>query len=366
LKTTGVIIIALAMLVAITGVVMADPGVAAVPEHQGISTTTIIDVDGLVMDSASMAMTITNNPTVSHTLASAVGFDTGIAPGTVAFDQIVTQLNALGGSMTWHISPTTGNIVVDSMSVPDAAMNVQPVNAPAGTTFGTWYAQGLATPGFMASDVTQGIHSGQVSAGQTQYSSTYDSNLVAQNGHTVMVKTVNIDTGNKLAGQSNVDAKTDLTFIATANGGNAHGSESIMVDGSGSATSTASSMLCPFGPSIVGDVIPPFCNIFKAGGEFDLTVGSVSTAANTKFIGTDSTNPVTLNYQINVKPYGTTEGQIPAMGSASAYYKAHIQEGKTASNTVSEDMTSEETTSVSGVISGFTKIINYQSGPKLV
>ena len=48
----------------------------------------------------------------------------------------------------------------------------------------------------------------------------------------------------------------------------------------------------------------------------------------TRFVGTDATNPVVLNYDINVKPYGTSQGQILASGSAMAYIKAHIQEAR--------------------------------------
>lgn len=78
MKKLSVIIIALAMLVAITGVVMADTGVPAVPEHQGIATTTVANVDGTVEESDATAMTLTNNPTVMHVAAIAVGVNTGL------------------------------------------------------------------------------------------------------------------------------------------------------------------------------------------------------------------------------------------------------------------------------------------------
>ncbi len=44
---------------------------------------------------------------------------------------------------------------------------------------------------------------------------------------------MNIDTRNKVISQSNLDAKTGLTFAATADGGNVVGSENIMIDGAG-------------------------------------------------------------------------------------------------------------------------------------
>jgi hypothetical protein len=106
----------------------------------------------------------------------------------------------------------------------------------------------------------------------------------------------------------------------------------------------------------------PFSGIIQAGSSFDMTVGSVTTNSNEGFIGTDAGMPTFLNYEIHIKPYNTALGQIPAMGSASAYYKFHTMEGRTGSNTVSQEMTSSETTYVNGIITGFSKVIKWQSG----
>ena len=109
-----------------------------------------------------------------------------------------------------------------------------------------------------------------------------------------------------------------------------------------------------------------YCNIIQAGSKFDLTVGSVTTGANDRFIGTDATNPVVLNYNINVKPYGTSQGQIPAIGSAMAYVKAHIQEARGWNVTRNEDLTYSEISSAQGTITAFNKDIAYQSGKSLL
>ena len=165
--------------------------------------------------------------------------------------------------------------------------------------------------------------------GQTQYSTTYDSSTIAQNGHTTYVKTMAIGTGNKLLTQSNVKADTSVTFVATGNGGNILGIENIMIDGTGMPTSAGDRMLCPFGAA--GDnVIPAYCNIAMAGSRYDLTIGSVVTSASDRFVGTDATTPVTLNYAINVKPYTIVgSGTYPAMGSVSSFYKVSVKEGRT-------------------------------------
>ena len=231
----------------------------------------------------------------------------------------------------------------------------------------------------------KGIHTGVLDPGQVQYTTVYDASIVAQAGHTVLTKSTNIDTRNKVIGQSNLNAQTALTYIATADGGNVVGSENLLIDGAGNTTSASDRMLCPFSSQPV-DVIPAYCNIVQAGSQYDLTVGSVTTSANDRFVGTDATNPVVLNYAINVKPYGTSQGQIPASGSTMAYVKAHIQEARDYNNVTMifgpsmvpgsvvipssplkvEDLTYSESSSAQGTITSFNKVIAYQSGKALL
>jgi hypothetical protein len=271
MKTTSVIVIALAMLVALSGAVMADRGVNATPESQTISTSTAIIADGLVMDSSASAWTLSN--------------------------QVMGDM-------------------------------------PLGTD-------------------------------ESQYTTAYDSNTVAQAGTTTFVKTMAVDTRNKVIGQSNIKADTQVTFIQTADGGNIVGSENIMLDGAGNATTAADKMLCPFA-SAGGNVIPAYCNIIQAGSKYDLSVGSVTTSANDAFVHADATTPVVLNYNINVKPYNVEGTNVPAIGSAMAYVKAHIQEGNNNLTNKAEDLTYSETSSVTGYINAFNKVIAYQSGKSLL
>jgi hypothetical protein len=110
-----------------------------------------------------------------------------------------------------------------------------------------------------------------------------------------------------------------------------------------------------------------YCNIVQTGSSYDLTVGSVTTSANEKFVGADATIPVVLNYAINVKPYTTASGtQVPATGSAMAYVKAHIMDGNNFNTTKAEDLTYSETSSVNGYINSFNKVIAYQSGKAIL
>ena len=315
MKISGVIVIALAMLIALVGVVVADQGVPQVSEVQGITTTTVIDCEGIVMDSSSLGWSVTGGD----------------------------ALASRGMHPNW-------SFMLDPM--------------------------------------------------QTQYTTTYDSSTIAQNGHTVFVKTMAIGTGDKLLGQSNVKADTAVTFVATGDGGNILGSESIMIDGTSMPTPASDRMLCPFGAG-TDNVIPAYCNIVIAGSQYDLTVGSVVTAANNRFIGSDATIPVALNYAITVKPYTIQGvGTSPAMGSVSAYIKASIREGRsgyvdnatgtpvnipsavglwpvapmsilntnlnTTPTGAAETLTYSESSSASGIINSFSKTMSYQSGKSLM
>jgi len=365
MKKIGVIIIACAMLIALTGVVMADRVVPATPETQGIVTTTVINVDGLVMESASGVMTLTDNPYKSTQISGAAGLDYWISADAAA------QLTAAGGSFkgTWNVEKEQWDLT--QITVPDSLSNVQVVGGVddevVATTWGSFASQIAAdNPTATVTTLDSGIHTGILNTGQVQYTTSYDKNIVAQNGQTSLVESMNLNTGNKVIGQSNLDAKTALTFAATSDGGNVVGSENLMLDGAATGKTASDVMLCPFS-SAGANLIPAYCNIIQAGSAYDLTFGSVTTAANERFVGTDATMPVVLNYNINVKPYGTTAGQIPAMGSASAYVKSHIQEARGTTNNVrSEDVVYSESSSVNGMISGFSKDIKYQSGMSLL
>jgi len=216
----------------------------------------------------------------------------------------------------------------------------------------------------MTSTNSGAVNSMPLDQGQDQYTAGYNDNLMAVSGQTSFVKSMQISTANTIADQSNVKASTSLQFIGI-DGGRATRDEDILVDGAGQATSTADSILCPFASS-TSDSIPPFCNIVQAGSSIDTSLASVVTNANTRFIGTDATIPVTLNY--NIAAEGITLGNqtSPMIGSVSAYIKAHVQEARNSSSTKSEDLTYSETSSASGLINGFSKSMSYQSGFNLI
>lgn len=368
------------MVITLTGISCADQVVPAVPETQTLGTVTTADVVGLAMETDAGAWTLTNDPVVidsinNQSLPADAFFDL-LAPDQYNVWQ--AQLQSAGGSIDGFFL-ANGSFQPTQYNLPNSLLDTL---IPGGTN--TW-SQGFY--GITGTITGKGIHNGILDPGQVQYTTAYDANIVAQAGHTVLTKSTNIDTRNKVIGQSNLDAQTELTYLATADGGNVVGSENLLIDGAGNTTSASDRMLCPFG-SQPADVIPAYCNIVQAGSRYDLTVGSVTTNANDRFVGTDATSPVVLNYAINVRPYGTSQGQIPAGGSVMAYVKAHIQEARNYNNITmtfvppdeeipvsvvipsspakAEDLTYSESSSAQGTITAFNKVIAYQSGKALL
>ena len=200
---------------------------------------------------------------------------------------------------------------------------------------------------------------------QVQYTTGYNSAYSGVSGQTTYVKSMAVSTGNQIADGSNVAANTNVQFIAI-DAGRATNSEDLLLDGVGNSTDTASAILCPFATS-TSTVIPPYCNIIEAGSSFDSTLTSTVTSAGDRFVGTDSSYPVTLNYKVASEGITLSDGtSSPMIGSASAYVKAHIQEARNSSTTKSEDLTYAETSTASGLISSFGKTIAYQSGFNLI
>ncbi len=354
------------MVVALTGIVCADQVVPAVHEIQSLSTSTAMDVVGLTTETDAGTWTLTNDPGVNKPGSTFYDYTGAQEANTELINSMVAQLEPVGGKVVWTGSGTSLSVI--ELYVPESLLDT-PIQTGSSETFQEYgELMGPDDPTITTSPSINspgGIHTGALDPGQIQYTTTYDANIVAQAGHTSFVKSMNLDTRNKVLGQSNIDAKTALTYIATADGGNVVGSENILIDGAGMNTTASDRILCPFAAG-TANVIPAYCNIVQAGSTYDLTVGSVTTNANDRFVGNDATNPVVLNYDINVKPYGTTAGQIPAIGSALAYIKADIQEGRVNGTVKDEDLTYNEQSSAQGSITAFTKVIAYQSGKALL
>lgn len=196
---------------------------------------------------------------------------------------------------------------------------------------------------------------------QSTQTTSYSENTMAVSGHTVYQKDFSVDTGNQNLDQNNIQSSRIMTFQGI-NGGRMTSDESLLIDTVSMPVSTAGALLCPFGSSD-GSTIPASCNIIKAGSSIDAESVSAVTKAAGRTITASADVPASLSYSINV--HGVTS-DVPAVGSVSAYMKAHLQGARGDSLTKSSDFQYDDTSSASGLINGFSKAVSYQGGKLLI
>ncbi len=118
----GVIIVAMAMMVALTGCAMAAKPVNQTPETQGIVTSTAINAQGTVTESESLAWTIVNNGPINSPPLGSIGTQ-GEVQYTTGYNQNVMAVSGLT-QYNKAFSVDTANKIADASNV-KVATNVQ-------------------------------------------------------------------------------------------------------------------------------------------------------------------------------------------------------------------------------------------------
>lgn len=318
MKTTvfsGIVVLAMAMLLAICGIVSADVLPFAVPETQGISVTTAVVANGNVVHSDDLA---------------------------------------------WQM--TTGNAINSPpLYVPWGATNIMTFNAAGQGIFGT--------PNWNPFS----------SAGEIAMVNAYKDLINAQAGMISLQKTVAINTANQVAIEDNVKVSKNMEFTSIAGAASrVVEDEEAMIDNMGQAQVTANVMLCPFGANGAA-FIPAFCNRVTMGSALDMSDVSVATETFSRSVAATADVPAGLRYTINVKgPQSTAVAGTPsvAKGTVTARMNAHIMEGRVFTgytdpngnapawipNTPSEDVQYSTETTAAGEIQQFVKSMSYASG----
>jgi hypothetical protein len=223
------------------------------------------------------------------------------------------------------------------------------------------------------------------------YSMAYSEDTIADQGLVTYTKQGLVDTQGKVPDQSNVDMEKVVEFVGL-NTGRMVSAEEQVLDGAGTPFFTSDTFICPFA-SEQATLLPAFCNIVQEGSSVDLTLGSLSTIADTRFVtgiahvgnqapGWDSPildNGVEANYQIKLTGFPDFPAMNvgEAMGSADAYINVHAQEGRgffvvdgaaplnlgfrTSIDPKAEDLTYSEDSTASGHITLFQKTMSYNS-----
>jgi len=244
----------------------------------------------------------------------------------------------------------------------------------------TWQqsSDALNAPPLLGAQINPANSAAAAGAGEVQYTAGYTENTLAVQGVTSYTKTTAIDTANKIADKNNIAANKIVTFIAANEQGRMTSSEDILVDGAGNTTTSGDKILCPFGNQPSG-FFPPFCNIVMSGSKVDVSLASVSTSASERFVAATADVPVAQAYSISLKGVTSSEGTADAIGSASAFMNAHLQDGRLVPRTAddagaitgwaavkSEDVSYSNSVSASGIIKAFGQAYSYQSGIRRV
>jgi hypothetical protein len=351
----GVIsLIAVLLLIVCICIVFADRNIPAEPQIQGLSTGTGMNVQGTILETDSGSWSVDANGIPLS------GNDPILA-------QYPNWADTSWGSYAVFLNNWNTNDLVNypGLTLDDLLNFGIASNVPGIQDLKTW----LQNQGSLLNPPLQ--------SEEVQYTSGYNDQYSGVSGQQTFSKSMTLSTGNKIADQSNIQANTNVQYVAIDTG-RATRTEDLLLDGASQSTNGQNAILCPFAapnPSM----IPAYCNIEQSGSAFDTTLTSTVTSANNRFIGTDASVPVLLNYNIASK--GITLPDVtssPMIGSVSAYLKVHVQEARNTSSGItgtlvdfpvpdtlnpqkSEDLAYSETSTASGLINGFSKSISYTS-----
>jgi hypothetical protein len=204
---------------------------------------------------------------------------------------------------------------------------------------------------------------------QCEYTSTYSEETIADQGLVSYTKGMSTDTaGVATTNLFNVQTDKVVEFIGTDTG-RMVSDENTVLDGAGNSFYDSDILICPFASPGFINLNPPFCNIVQEGSSVDLTLGSLTTSTDQRYIMDNAGHlPGYIDWDFPVSDPGvesdytiklTGIGDIPAMGSAEAYINVHVQEGRSLDK--AEDLVYSETTTASGDITLFQKVMSYNS-----
>jgi hypothetical protein len=208
-----------------------------------------------------------------------------------------------------------------------------------------------------------------------EYTSTYTEETIADQGLVTYTKGMTTDTsGMATSNLFNVQTEKVVEFIG-ADTSRMISAENSVLDGAGLSFMDEDVMICPFA-SPNHNMNPDFCNIVQEGSSVDLTLGSLTTSMDQRYImDVAGQRGLIEDWDLPVSDPGvesdytiklTGFGDIPAMGSAEAYINVHVQEGRNYQtdfvyDVKAEDLVYSETTTASGDITLFQKVMGYDS-----
>jgi hypothetical protein len=185
----------------------------------------------------------------------------------------------------------------------------------------------------------------------------YTENTIADQGLVEYTKAQSLDTDAAAAGTFNFNTEKLVDFIGLDTGRMISGENMVLDTADYGYHNTSQLYICPFASQLTSES-PGYCNIIETGSSVDVTLASLSTVADERHVTPSGDAAVEADYSIKMTGFG----DVPAMGSATAYINAHIQEARVYEGQKAEDVSYSETSTAAGDITFFDKVIGYQSG----
>ncbi|MDD5686102.1 MAG: hypothetical protein PHR63_10200 [Methanoregulaceae archaeon] len=201
------------------------------------------------------------------------------------------------------------------------------------------------------------------------YASTYSEETYTNGvGLIAYDKNLDVETSEQLSGQWNIDADKQIEFVGV-DGARVYSDEYIMVDGVGNFSITEEQVLCVFPTPLEGwraSIFPANCNFAEAGSTIDMTMANVRTNSMDRFITPSADTSVELGHNLLVTEL--IDG-VPSSGTGSAFMNVLIMEARGIyeggtpywDSPLSERIEFRESTSITGDITVFDKVMNYNS-----
>ncbi len=193
----------------------------------------------------------------------------------------------------------------------------------------------------------------------TYYSSVYTEDTQnSEVGYISYDKDLDVTTANRLAGQYNVQAVKQITYLGV-DASSIITNDYMNIQSAGNNYGNRSDVsICPFGGETKA---PSFCNFVETGSNMNFKVANLNTQMGDRFIMKSSDPGVAIFNNVGVSAYAA---DLPSKGSVSAFIKGNVKEGgrnNSAADQLYETVTFSDATGVSGDISTFAKSMSYSS-----
>jgi len=208
-----------------------------------------------------------------------------------------------------------------------------------------------------------------VSCGEGESTISYQQDIMAVSGEATYVKYTNLDTGPKTAnsGSGNFESTQVLTYDTNGDGsetGKMIADESILVSAVANGCTVGETCCDSVWGAAEGSAIPPTNDIVEAGSSMVVSEAAVTSISSATITGDSPDTSVSLEYSVDITGVNQTGDKDPsngAVGTATAYVKADLQEGLGNSTAVGSEVTYSDVTSASGLFT-LAKQVSYTSG----